>query len=210
MTSPAASFPDDALAHPPVLRPHHRRTLTLVGGVLGALIGPTGFLLQMRLNTYRATGEDLVAFPGSPGHWADRLDGIISLGGGQAFVVCGFFATLALVPFLIRWLETRAHRTSGAYYVSAAIGGVALGTVATVLVAWALFVLALIIGSFDSPTGTGGPMTVFALLGGVFIFGPLTGLIAPFFFILPIVGAGIPFGVIHGFAVRRLVRRSDR
>ena len=207
MTSHAASIADDSIARRPGLLPHHRRVLVLLGGLLGALIGPAGFLLQMRLNTYRATGEDLVAFPGSPGRWADRLEGIMSLGSGRAFLVCGFIATLALVPFLIRWLEERVQRSIGSYYTSAAIGGVALGTVATVLVAWALFVLALVIGSLGD---TDGPMTFLALLGGVFIFGPLTGLMAPFFFILPIVGAGIPFGLLHGVAVRKLARRSDQ
>ncbi len=179
----------------------------LAGALVGALIGPSGFLLQMRLNTYRATGRDLVTFPGPPSRWARNLEGLVSTAGMRVFLLCAFLATLALMPLLIRWLESRVHRSRRSYYTAAAIGGVFFGIGATFFVAWGLSVAALIAGV---STGTGGDTAtgVAALAGGALVFGPLVGLFAPFFFILPIAGFGVPFGLGWGAVIRRLTRET--
>ena len=186
--------------------PRQRWWLVLAGGILGAVIGPTGMLLQMRLSTYRATGKDLVPFPGSLSRWAGHLEALGSTGVGRTFAICGFVATLALTPRLIDWLESRLDRPSGSYYSSAAFGGVLLGTVATFLVGWMLAVVALLVGLATGTGNVGAGMTIASALGGLFVFGPLVGLFAPFFFVLPIVVMGVIFGVGYGVAVRRLAR----
>ena len=81
-----------------------------------------------------------------------------------------------------------------------------LGTVATFLVAWMLALTALVAGVWSSPADATAATNAAALLAGALVFGPLVGLVAPFFFVLPIVGVGVPFGLLHGAAVRRLAR----
>ena len=208
MTTSAARFPDD-LPEPGalVLTPRQRTTLAVLGAVLGAVIGPTGFLLQLRLSTYRATGSDLMAFPGPPATWARQLDVLGSMAGIQVFLVVAFGATLALTPFFIRFLERRVHRPAASYYFGAGFGGIVLGTVATVLVGWGLAVAALYIGASTGAVDASGGATVLGMLGGVLVFGPLVGLFAPFFFILPIVGAGVPFGLLYGVLIRQISPR---
>ena len=208
MPSPV-SFPPSAFTEPPrrALPPHRRWTIVLGGALLGAIIGPSGFLLQMRLNTYRATGSDLVSFPGSPERWGKSLQMITGTNGGLVFAVCGFIATLALMPFLVRWLEARTNRPARSYYTGAALGGILFGAVATFLVAWMLSLAALIAGTISSANATVAENAV-ALLGGVFVFGPLVGITMPFFFVLPIVGIGAPFGMLNAAIVRRLARAS--
>ncbi len=209
MPSPSSTSPIDDL--PPrvdgVLTPRRRWQLALAGAIVGALIGPSGFLLQMRLSTYRATGKDLVTFPGGPSRWARNLEGLVSTAGMRVFLLCAFIATLALMPLLLRWLESRIDRSRGSYYTAAAIGGVFFGIAATFFVAWGLAVAALVTGV---ATGVGGPSdpgtTALGLVGGALVFGPLVGLAAPFFFILPIAGFGVPFGLGWGALVRRLMR----
>ena len=200
--------PGTSESPPRPLTPGRRYAIVLAGALLGAIIGPSGFLLQMRWNTYQRTGEDLVAFPGPLERWADRLESIGSFGAGQLFLLCAFLATLALMPFLVRWLESRIALSRAAYYRSAATGGVVFGVAATFLVAWMLAFSALIIGTVTGPSVANAATTAAGLLGGLFVFGPLVGLMAPFFFILAIVGIGIPFGLLHGAAVRRLASRN--
>jgi hypothetical protein len=190
------------------LTPRQRWTLALAGAFLGAVIGPTGFLLQMRLATYQSTGSDLMVFPGPPARWAKNLHLLASLAGMQVFLVCAFGATLLLTPSLIRWLEGRVGRSRTSYYTGAAAGGVVLGVVATFLVAWALALTALVVGASTGASDASGGATALGMLGGVLVFGPLVGLFAPFFFIVPIVGAGVPFGLLYGVAVRRAGRGS--
>src|SRR5687767_8464471 len=167
------------------LTPRQRWWLVVAGGILGAIIGPSGFLLQMRLSTWRATGEDLVRFPGSPARWAESIAAIGTVGALQLFIVFGFVATVAITPRLVAWIEARLDRAPGAYYTSAAVGGVALGVVATVLVAWMLAVAALVAGLMTGPSETGFVTGAVTLMGGMFVFGPLVGLFTPFFFALP-------------------------
>ena len=202
------AFPHDEMPQPDAgpLTPRQRWWLTLAGGIVGAIIGPSGFLLQMRLSTWRATGEDLVRFPGSPARWAESLAAIGRVGALQLFIACGFVATVAVTPRLIAWIEARLDRGTRSYYTSAAVGGVALGVVATFLVAWMLAVAALVVGTVTGPSDTGAGMSILTLLAGVFVFGPLVGLFTPFFFLLPIVALGIPVGLGYGFIIRRLVR----
>ena len=204
-----AIFPTSEFTEPPsrTLTPRRRWSIVLGGALLGAIIGPSGFLLQMRLNTWRATGADLVSFPGSPGRWGKSLQMITSTNGGLVFAVCGFVATLALMPFLVRWLSGRANRPARSYYTGAALAGILFGAVATFLVAWMLSLAALIAGTMSSANATFGENAA-ALLGGVFIFGPLVGITMPFFFVLPIVGVGAPFGLFHATIVRRLAHAS--
>jgi hypothetical protein len=208
MPSPV-SFPPSAFSEPPrrTLTPRRRWSIALGGALLGAIIGPSGFLLQMRLNTYRATGADLVSFPGSPERWGKNLQMIASTNGGLVFAICGFVATLALMPFLLGWLSGRANRPARSYYTGAALGGILFGAVATFLVAWMLSLAALIAGTISSANATFGENAA-ALLGGVFIFGPLVGMTMPFFFVLPIVGIGAPFGMLNAAIVRRLAHAS--
>jgi hypothetical protein len=187
-----------------VLTPRQRWALAIAGAILGALIGPTGFLLQLRLATYRSTGSDLMTFPGPPARWARHLDMLGSMAGMQVFLACAFGATLALTPFLIRWLERRIHWRAASYYSSAAFAGITLGILATVLVAWGLAVAALYIGASTGAVDASGGASFLGMLGGVLVFGPLVGLFAPFFFILPIVGAGVPFGLLYGLVIRRV------
>jgi hypothetical protein len=209
MPSPGSQYLDDEIPRRAdgVLTPRRRWQVVLAGALVGALIGPSGFLLQMRLNTYRATGRDLVTFPGPPSRWARNLEGLVSTAGMRVFLLCAFLATLALMPLLIRWLESQVHRSRRSYYTAAAIGGVFFGIGATFFVAWGLSVAALIAGV---STGTGGDTAtgVAALAGGALVFGPLVGLFAPFFFILPIAGFGVPFGLGWGAVIRRLTRET--
>ena len=209
MPSPESHSLDDELPSPAdaVLTPRRRWQVVLAGALFGALIGPSGFLLQMRLSTYRATGKDLVIYPGPPSRWAKNLEGLVSTAGMRVFLLCAFLATLALMPLLVRWLESRVHRPRGSYYTAAAIGGVFFGIGATFFVAWGLSVAALIAGV---ATGAGGDTAtgMAALAGGALVFGPLVGLFAPFFFILPIAGFGVPFGLGWGAVIRRLTRET--
>jgi hypothetical protein len=200
------SYPNPDSSERPrcVLTPRQRWTIVAVGGLLGAIIGPSGFLLQMRLNTWRATGTDLVSFPGPPERWGRNLQGIVSTNGGLVFAVCGFVATLALMPLLVRWLERRASQPARSYFVGAAFSGVLFGAVATFLVAWMLSLAALVAGTMSSTADATLGQHLAALFGGLFIFGPLVGITMPFFFVLPIVGVGAPFGVLHATLVRRL------
>ena len=208
MPSPVSDPLDDvpAPADGP-LTPRRRWQLALAGAIVGGLIGPTGFLLQMRLSTYRSTGKDLVSFPGPPSRWAKNLDFLVGTAGARVFLIFAFIATLALMPLLIRWLESRIDATRGSYYTGAAVGGVFFGMAATFLVGWGLAVAALAAGI---ATGAGGSAdtgtTLVGMAGGIFVFGPLVGLFAPFFFVLPIAGFGVPFGIGSGMAVRRLGR----
>ena len=209
MPSPVLSPTSDSRGQPPrALTPRRRWLIAIGGALLGGIIGPSGFLLQMRLNTYRATGSDLVSFPGPPEQWGRNLQMIGSTNGGLVFAICGFVATLALMPFLVRWLERRTHLAPRAYYGGAALGGILFGTVATFLVAWMLALAALIAGTVSSPGDSTLATNAVALLGGVFVFGPLLGITMPFFFVLPIVGVGVPFGVLHAAIVRRIVRAN--
>lgn len=210
MPSPVSSPPSTS-SEPSTraLTPRRRWIIAVGGAMLGAIIGPGGFLLQMRLNTYRATGSDLVSFPGSPERWGKNLQMITSTNGGLVFAACGFVATLALMPFLVRWLEGRASRPARSYYAGAALGGILFGAVATFLVAWMLSLAALTAGTMSSSTSATVGEHAAALLGGLFIFGPLVGITMPFFFVLPIVGIGIPFGVLHAAIIRRLAQTGS-
>jgi hypothetical protein len=205
-TSALRSFDDIPDPHRGALTTRQRRGLAVIGAIAGALIGPMGFMLQVRLSAARTLGSDALSFPGSPARWARNLGALGSLGGVQVFAVCAFVATLALMPVLIRWLESRLAGDRRAYYVGAAMSGVVLGIVATMLTAWMLAMAALITGFATGSPAASVPTTVVGLIGGMFIFGPLVGLITPFFFILPIVGVGIPFGLVSGAAVRFLAR----
>ena len=206
--SPRDPLPTDDVRQPDAgpLTPRQRWGLSLAGGILGAIIGPSGFLLQMRLSTWRATGEDLVRFPGSPARWADAIAAIGKVGALQLFILFGFVATAAIMPRLVAWIEARVDRPARAYYTSAAAGGVVLGFVATFFVAWMLAVAALVVGLATGSPAPGLGTGALALFGGALVFGPLVGLFTPFFFVLPIVGIGIPLGLGYGVIVRRLAR----
>ena len=113
---------------------------------------------------------------------------------------------MAITPRLVAWIEARIDRPARAYYTSAAASGVALGFVATFFVAWMLAVAALVVGLVTGSPAPGPGAAALALFGGALVFGPLVGLFTPFFFVLPIVGIGIPLGLGYGVVIRRLAR----
>ena len=184
-----------------------RWTLVLLGGALGAVIGPVGFWLRGLAATQRLRERTGSTRAGRPLEWSSALDAI---GTGRvqiAFMVLAFFATLALMPLLLRWLEERVDHPAARFHALAAVAGVAFGTAATVLTAMGIFVTLLIVGMVHPGYGANASSTgasVGGLAFGVALFAPLVGAVVPFLFVKWIVMFGVPFGLLFGLLVRRL------
>jgi hypothetical protein len=170
-----------------------RRTLVVGGALIGALIGPLGFVLRTDLiseATPTAAGRFLRAFA--------------TTGGGLVFVAVAFVATLVLMPALIGWLARQAHRTAAPFYFRAALAGIVFGVAATVLTTAGLMVAALVAGALSptAPPESRGASGVAALGIGALMFAPLMGMFAVPFFVTSIVAFGVPFGLLFGALVR--------
>jgi MFS family permease len=177
--------------------------LVLGGAVLGAVIGPAGFLL-------RTFGTDSSTFPGPVSGWRQIATKFTGTAGGFVFVAVAFIATLLLMPALVSWLVRQLHRTNTAFYLRAALAGILFGASATALTA-ALLMVAAVAAGYLSPTapsesqGLAGAAT----LGiGTMVFAPLLGLATVPFFMPFILAFGIPFGLLFGAVLRHLSRTT--
>ena len=189
-----------------------RWLLALLGGALGAVIGPTGFWLRgieaterLRARSGRAAElgvVDINALAAGVGSHPIQL----------VFMLLAFGATLVVMPFLIRWLERRVDEPVSRYYPGSVVSGIVSGTAATVLTATWIFLTILVVG-FVNPQYAATvqePMTgatVAGLLAGAAVFAPAVGLVTPFLYVKWIVLFGVPFGLLFGLLVRRLARR---
>ena len=190
------------------LTARERWGLALLGGALGAVIGPAGFWLRGLEATERLRERSGSASgPSLP--WASAFGTIGTSPTQLVFMLLAFIATVALMPVLIRWLEQRAGHPAGAFYGRAAAAGVALGTAATILTTMGIFVTLLVVGAVHPDYATsqeGVEVTVGGLAAGTAVFAPIVGMVAPFLFLKWIVLFGVPFGLFFGALVRRLAR----
>jgi hypothetical protein len=177
-----------------------RRRLSLIFGaaLLGAVIGPMGFWFRVPQSTKPGT----VSFPGSPERWGKVAAGLTAPGAGQLFLLIAFLATLAVAPFLIRYLERITPLPAKGFYPRAALAGVCLGIGASILTTVGLFMAALMAGSMNAPDPEFGVFTLF--IGGLF-FAFLAGVSSVFLFFHIILVAGALFGLLFGLLTRRLV-----
>lgn len=180
----------------------------LLGGALGAVIGPVGFWLRGLEATERLrerSGSTLKP----PLPWTSAFNAIGTDRTQVAFMLLAFVATLALMPALLRWLEARAGQSGGGFYGRAAVTGVAFGAAATILTTIGIFVSMIILGTVNPEyAGTsGGPeATLGQVAAGTAVFAPIAGVTAVFLFLKWIVLFGVPFGLLFGVLVRRLAR----
>jgi hypothetical protein len=184
-----------------------RRRIVLSGAVLGAFIGLLGFWLKGLDGMVPDSGSAMASASTAVIRVAGRIRSFGSAVALLSFFAVPFLGTLILMPGFLRWLEARADRSRRSFYLRAAAGGIAFGTLATALIAAALMVAAIVAGGFAESTKT-TPDNGAALLFGGLIFVPFMGLSAPFFFFPYIIAAGIPFGVFFGGLVRRFGRPS--
>ena len=190
------------------LTPRSRWELVALGGLLGAVIGPTGFWLRGIEATMRLR-ERTGSVSGPPLRWSAAFRWIGTGPSQLGFVILAFIATAALMPVLLRWLEERAGRSAGAYYSQAAIAGTALGTGATVLTAMGIFLTLLVIGVANPEyTGTTAPAgaSIVGMVVGATVFAPIIGVSTPFLYLQWILLFGVPFGLLFGVLVRRMGR----
>ena len=183
--------------------------LSLLGGALGAVIGPVGFWLRGLEATERLR-ERSGSTSGQSLPWTSAFGTIGTSLTQVAFMLLAFIATAALMPVLIGWLERRLDRPAGAFYARAAAAGIALGTGATILTTMGIFVTLLVVGAVHPDYATnqeGVGVTVGGLAAGTAVFAPIAGMVAPFLFLKWIVLFGVPFGLLFGLLVRRLARR---
>lgn len=189
------------------LAPRERWLLVLLGGVLGAVIGPAGFWLRGIDATERlrertgSTGSTRVS------HWDAAFAAIGTSSVQLGFMLIAGIATAALMPTLVRWLERRAHQERRAFYPRAVAAGLVFGVAATMATTIGIFIVLLVIGSVggDSSTSVGdaGKLVV-----GAGMFGPIVAMVAPFLFLKWITLFGFPFGLLFGGLVRWLARRG--
>ena len=189
------------------LAPRERWLLVLLGGVLGAVIGPAGFWLRGIDATERlrertgSTGSTRVS------HWDAAFAAIGTSSVQLGFMLIAGIATAALTPTLVRWLERRAHHETRAFYPRAAVAGLGFGVAATMVTAMGIFIVMLAIG-----TASADPSTSVEDAGGLVLgagtFAPLVAIVAPFFFLKWIALFGVPFGLLFGRLVRWLLRRG--
>jgi hypothetical protein len=117
-------------------------------------------------------------------------------------------ATGLLMPAFLRRLERNARAGTAAFYGRSALLGIVFGLVVTALLTWALMTAALWIGTFSStPTESAGTI-VGALALGTFLYAPLFAVSIALFFLPFILAAGIPFGLVFGYVVRRSTERA--
>ncbi len=191
------------------LSPRARWMLVLVGALLGALIGPTGFWLR-GLEATEQLRERSGSAPGPPLPWSAPFTSVAASAPQVIFMTIAFLATGALMPLLIRWLERSADRPAPGFYPRAAVGGILLGFGATILTAMGIFLALLVVGIVNPDyAGTTGRATApaGAMAVGAAVFAPIVGITVPFLFLKWIMLFGVPFGLLFGAAIRWLDRR---
>jgi hypothetical protein len=186
----------------------HRRRLILSGAVLGAIIGLLGFWLKARAGLDPDTGSTTESVSAVVVRLANSIRSFGAVTTLLIVVAVPFLATLILMPRFLRWLESRADRSQRPFYLQAAAGGIAFGTLATALIASGLMLAGMIAGSFTDAAKTAGDSGAALFFAGL-IFVPIMGFFAPFYFFPFIVAAGIPFGAFFGGLVRRFGRERQ-
>ena len=189
------------------LEAQYRRRLILSGAVLGAIIGLFGFWLKVLAGLDPDTGSRTESVSAVVIRLANGIRSLGVVGSMLIVVAVPFLATLILIPRFLRWLEARAAQNQRSFYLQAAAGGIAFGTLATALIASGLMLAGMIAGTFTDAAKT-APDSGAALFFGSLMFVPILGFFAPFYFLPFIVAAGIPFGVFFGGLVRRFGHAS--
>ena len=186
------------------MSPGNRRNLTLLGGILGAIAGPTGLWLHMMV-MLRIRGSS--GPPRIVGVW-EMFDRIRHSPLAIACLTLPFIATLVMMPRFIRTLENEASQPRARFYYRAVVAGVELGIFATAIITFILFGAALMWGVANPRPGAADAAVITVAAGGV-VFGVFTALVVPIMMMPYIIMMGIPFGLAFGRAVRKHSQTSD-
>ena len=162
------------------------RQILVVDGFLGAMIGALS-VGSVSASSPLAKDYQLGTF---------LVGGTVTL---VMFAIPMFLATVALAPALLAVIRRWSHLPRSSYYLRSALAGVVFGVVVCPIVG---FFFGLMVPFFPGPGGT--PLTQrLMMLAGAPFFLAIGFFFTGFIFWKQILIAGLGFGALHGWWVRR-------